>query len=183
MPMRMAWKNRSGAGPTFQLACGKSSLDWEAWPLTGLKKKQLYFTDVELKEAGMPAAALELGLLTKAESASFWKRDEYTFSHLTLQEFLATLYVSTAVLKTKADMAKLLKQVRLADSHLSTFWVFLAGLLSSSMADVLLCALCDWLCQSFALGYPLAKYFSSIDASLKVILEKAALHLLASATS
>ena len=118
----------------------------------GLKKKHLYFTDVELKEAGMPAASLELGLLTKAESASFRKRDEYTFSHLTLQEFLAALYVSTKVLKTNADMAKLLQEVDFGDGHLSTFWVFLAGLLHGGMVEILLHAMCDRLC-SCTLGW------------------------------
>ena len=53
----------------------------------GLQKKQLYFTDVELVKAGMPLEALELGLLVKSASTNFWKRDEYTFSHLTVQEF------------------------------------------------------------------------------------------------
>ena len=64
----------------------------------GLQKKQLYFTDVELFEAGMPLEALELGLLVKSESTNFWKLDEYTFSHLIVQEFLAALYVSNEVL-------------------------------------------------------------------------------------
>ena len=68
----------------------------------GLQKKQLYFTDIELIKAGMPLEALELGLLVKSESTNFWKQDEYTFSHLTVQEFLAALYVSSEVLQTDA---------------------------------------------------------------------------------
>ena len=104
----------------------------------GLQKKQLYFTDVELKEAGMPAEALKLGLLTKSESTNFLKRDEYTFSHLTLQEFLAALYVSREFLQTGADMDKLLRTVSLDDGHLTTFWVFLAGLLEESFVELLL---------------------------------------------
>ena len=109
----------------------------------GLKEKQLYFTDVELKKAGMPAAALELGLLTKSESTKFWKRDEYAFSHLTLQEFLAALYVSSELelLLTDADMAKMLDTVRFEDGHLSTFWVFLAGLLRGGMLKACLHAI------------------------------------------
>ena len=104
----------------------------------GLKEKQLYFTDVELKKAGMPDAALELGLLTKSESTKFWKRDEYAFSHLTLQEFMATLYVSSEVLQTDADMAKLLEMVHFEDGHLSTFWVFLAGVLRLGILEAFL---------------------------------------------
>ena len=109
----------------------------------GLKEKQLYFTDVELKKAGMPAAALELGLLTKSESTKFWKRDEYAFSHLTLQEFMAALYVSSEVLQTDADMAKLLETVRFKDGHLTTFWVFLAGVLRGGILEAFLRAMSD----------------------------------------
>ena len=111
----------------------------------GLKVKKLYFTDVELKKAGMPAAALELGLLTKSESTKFWKRDEYAFSHLTLQEFMAALYVSSEVLQSDADMAKLLKTVRFNDGHLSTFWVFLAGVLRGGILEAFLRAMSDQL--------------------------------------
>ena len=109
----------------------------------GLKEKKLYFTDVELKKAGMPAAALELGLLTKSESTKFWKRDEYAFSHLTLQEFMAALYVSSEVLQTDADMAKLLETVRFEDGHLSTFWVFLVGVLRGGILEAFLRAMSD----------------------------------------
>ena len=104
----------------------------------GLLEKQMYFTDVELDEDGVPEEALELGLLTKSESAKFWEQDEYTFSHLTIQEFLAALYVSSKALQTEVDMAKLLEKVSFLDGHLSTFWVFLAGVLHSKMVDVLL---------------------------------------------
>ena len=109
----------------------------------GLKKKQLYFTDVELKKAGMPATALEFGLLTKSESTKFWKRDEYAFSHLTLQEFLAALYVSSEALQTNADVAKLLETVRFDDGHLSTFWVFLAGSLRGGVLEAFLRAMSE----------------------------------------
>ena len=103
-----------------------------------LQKKQMYFTDVELDSAGVPAEALELGLLTKSESTNFWKRDECAFSHLTLQEFLAAVYVSCEVLQTDGDMARLLEKVSFTDGHLSTYWIFLAGLLQGKFAEVLL---------------------------------------------
>ena len=104
----------------------------------GLQKKQLYFTDVELIKAGMPLEALELGLLVKSESTNFWKRDEYTFSHLTVQEFLAALYVSSKALQTDTDMANLGKNVHFGDGNLTTFWIFLAGLLEGSLVEALL---------------------------------------------
>ena len=104
----------------------------------GLQKKQLYFTDVELIKARMPLEALELGLLVKSESTNFWKRDEYTFSHLIVQEFLAALYVSREVLQTDADMGKLGENVSFGDGHLMTFWIFLAGLLEGSLVEEVL---------------------------------------------
>ena len=104
----------------------------------GLQEKQLYFTDMELIKAGMPLEALELGLLVKSESTNFWKRDEYTFSHLTVQEFLAALYVSSEVLQTDADMAKLRGNVHFCAGHLTMFWIFLAGLLEGSLVEALL---------------------------------------------
>ena len=145
----------------------------------GLKKKQFYFTDVDLKEAGMPIAALELGLLTKAESASFWKRDEYAFSHLTLQEFLAALYVSMEVLNTSADM-QVLQRVGFADDFLSTFWVFLAGLLSDSMVEVLLRAISQF-CLLF--WWNTTGVLQLYHCFFESRLGKAALHPLASAAS
>ena len=105
----------------------------------GLQKKQLYFTDVELFKAGMSLESLELGLLVKTESTNFWKLDEYTFSHLTVQEFLAALYVSNEVLQTDADTAaKLLEDISFGDGHLTTFWIFLAGLLEGSSVEKIL---------------------------------------------
>ena len=104
----------------------------------GLQKKQLYFTEMDMVKAGMPLEALELGLLVKSESTNFWKLGEYTFSHLTVQEFLAALYVSNQLLKTDTDVAKLLENVRFYDGHLTTFWIFLAGLLEGSLVEALL---------------------------------------------
>ena len=101
----------------------------------GLIKKQMYFTEVELDESGVSPEALELGLLTKSEVTEFWKEDEYAFSHLTLQEFVAALYVSTELLQVEADMKKLLEKVSFDDGHLSTFWLFAAGLLTGEMTE------------------------------------------------
>ena len=107
----------------------------------GLQKKQMYFTQGELENAGLPTDALQLGLLMKQETAAIFKEDEFAFSHLTLQEFLSAFYMSGEVLQTRADVAKLLENVSLLDGHLSTFWVFLAGLLRADMVEDLLQAL------------------------------------------
>ena len=103
------------------LELGKMAFD-------GLRKKQMYFTDAELDEAGVSQNALELGLLAKLECTDFQQSEQYAFSHLTLQEFLAAFYTSSEVLRTDTDIDDLLKLVRFEDGHLSTFWVFLSGL-------------------------------------------------------
>ena len=104
----------------------------------GLKKKQMYFTGEELENAGVPLEVLELGLLTKSEITEFWTQEEYAFSHLTLQEFLAALYTSNDVLCTEPDMARLLETTSFSDGHLSTFWRFVAGLLKCDIAETFL---------------------------------------------
>ena len=109
----------------------------------GLQKKQMYFTEEELEEAGLATEALELGFLTKAESSAFQEVDEFTFSHLTLQEFLSALYVISEVLKTGADLPALLQKASLEGDHLSLFWVFVAGLLSGDLVEDLLNTICQ----------------------------------------
>ena len=109
----------------------------------GLQSRQLYFTDIELDDAGVPAAPLELGFLSKSESDVFCKRDEFAFWHLALQEFLAALYVSSEVLKSKAELDTLLERVKFEDGRLNTFWIFLAGLVSWETAEALLSRLCQ----------------------------------------
>ena len=101
----------------------------------GLQKEQLYFTDVEMEEAGVATEALQLGLMIRCESTEFWKRDEYTFSHLTMQEFLAALYASSEASRRGGELAV---QVKFKDSHLDTFWVFLAGLLDGDTTEAVI---------------------------------------------
>ena len=129
-----SFRDMSKAPPKLReliLGLGKVAYD-------GLQKKQMYFTEGKLEEAGLPSEALQLGLLTKSESTDIFQEDKFAFWHLTLQEFLSAFYVSAEVLKTSADVAKLLEKVRLLDGHLSTFWVFLAGLLRADTVEDLL---------------------------------------------
>ena len=104
----------------------------------GLQEEQLYFTDVKLEEAGVVTEALQLGFMMKCESTEFWKRDEYTFSHLTMQEFLAALYASSEASRRGGELGKLAVQVKFKDSHLDTFWVFLAGLLDGDTTEAVI---------------------------------------------
>ena len=122
----------------------------------GLQKKQMYFTEEELEEAGLATDALELGFLTKAESSAFQEEYEFTFSHLTLQEFFSALYVTSQVLKTGADLPTLLQKANLEDGHLSLFWVFVAGLLSGDLVEDLLNTICQRMKE------PSARLFSGV---------------------
>ena len=94
----------------------------------GICEKLFFFSSADLENASVPATALELGLLTKAESDDFWRSDKYSFSHLTVQEFLSALYASQNLVRRERDVVELVRKLGFP-GHLSTFWEFLAGFL------------------------------------------------------
>ena len=106
-----------------------------------LKCKDLsYF---ELEEEDLPAEAIALGFLEHMQSTSASEEDQYGFRHLTMQEYLAALYVCAEALKKEGDVVKLVKQLGCGaeSGHLNTFWVFVAGLLEINLREELLCAI------------------------------------------
>ena len=106
----------------------------------GLQKKQLYFTDIDLADAEIPASVLELGLLIEVESCDSSELSQYTysFSHLSVQEFLAALYVCEAKIQTAEDLKNLVQRNTLEGGHLRMFWCFLSGLLSADLVEAFL---------------------------------------------
>ena len=104
-----------------------------------LKCKDLsYF---ELEEEDLPAEAIALGFLEHMQSTSASEEDQYGFRHLTMQEYLAALYVCAEVLKKEGDVVKLVEQLGAESGHLNTFWVFVAGLVEINLREELLCAI------------------------------------------
>ena len=106
-----------------------------------LKRKDLsYF---ELDDEELSEEAVQLGFLEHTQASSLYEADQYGFRHLTVQEYLAALYASTEVLKTADDVARLVKEVGCGEKagHLNTFWVFVSGLLPSTLRENLLCSI------------------------------------------
>ena len=102
-----------------------------------LKRKDL--TYFELEEEDMSTEAMQLGFLEHVQASSLCEGDQYGFRHLTLQEFLAALYVSKNVLKNVQDIEGLVRELGCGPEagHLNTFWVFTAGLLEESLCEEL----------------------------------------------
>ena len=105
-----------------------------------LKRKDLsYF---ELGDEGLSPEAVNLGFLVHVHGTAS-SEDQYGFRHLTMQEYLAALYTCTKTLRSAGDVAKLVGELGCGEEagHLNTFWVFVAGLLDSSLREELLCAI------------------------------------------
>ena len=106
-----------------------------------LKQKDLsYF---KLEDEDLSSEAVSLGFLEHVQATSQSEEDQYGFRHLTMQEFLAALYACSKVLKTAADVMALAGEFGCGKEagHLNTFWVFVAGLLETSLWEELLCAI------------------------------------------
>ena len=107
----------------------------------GLKRKDLsYF---ELGDEGLSSEAVELGFLEQVQATSSSSEDRYGFRHLTVQEYMASLYVCAAVLKCEGDVARLVDELGCGEEsgHLNTFWVFVAALLNRALREELFCSI------------------------------------------
>ena len=108
-----------------------------------LKKKDLsYF---ELEEEDLSAEAVGLGFLEHVQSTISSEEDRYGFRHLTVQEYLAAVYVCREVLKNAEDVVRLAQELGCGEEsgHLNTFWVFVASLVDSSLREELFCAIAE----------------------------------------
>ena len=105
----------------------------------GLLCQQLCFSDTDLAKAEVHPSALEVGLLTEVESGATWKPDRYMFCHVTIQEFLAALYVSCSPeVHTPARMKDLIANIDLSNRYMRMFVVFTAGLVTAEIGEALL---------------------------------------------
>ena len=106
-----------------------------------LKRKDLsYF---ELGDERLSSEAVELGFLEQVQATSSTGEDRYGFRHLTVQEYMASLYVCAAVLKCEGDVARLVDELGCGEEsgHLNTFWVFVAALLDTRLQEELFCSI------------------------------------------
>ncbi|XP_028827872.1 NACHT, LRR and PYD domains-containing protein 12-like [Denticeps clupeoides] len=124
-----------------------------------LQKGKILFTEKDLKQCGIDVtdAAVHCGMCTEIfkEDAKFFKAKLYCFVHLTVQEFLAALYVfycyvsrnmkalkSLHTIKWKVSFDKLLKaavdqSVKSQNGHLDLFLRFLLGISLESNQSLL----------------------------------------------
>ena len=119
----------------------KSVLEVGQMAFDRLKRKDLSF--FELVEEDLSPCALELGFLEHMQATALLEEDQYGFRHLTLQEYLAALYVCSEVLKEAGDASRLVEELGCGQEagHLNTFWVFVAGLAKESLLEELLGAI------------------------------------------
>ena len=131
--LRGAFKHLEKApGKLFEhvLEVGKVAFD-------RLKSKDLsYF---ELEDEDLSPESIELGFLEHVQARSLSEVDQYGFRHLTIHEYLASLYACSKVVKKAGDVARLAEELGCGPEagHLNTFWVFVAGLLDSSRHEEL----------------------------------------------
>ena len=96
-----------------------------------MRTDRAYFTEADLQEVTDNEDMLKLGLLTKSDSPT-----RYAFRHRAVQEFLSAFHVAKSGERGKLEMEDLLQRV--GDSRLSSFWVFLAGLLQGDQVEHLM---------------------------------------------
>ena len=106
-----------------------------------LNRKDLSYFEVQ--DEDLSPEAVQLGFLEHVQATSPSRANQLGFRHLTVQEYLAALYASVVELKRVEDVTALVEQLGCDNlaGHLSTFWVFVAGLLESSLREALFCAI------------------------------------------
>ncbi|XP_065196054.1 uncharacterized protein LOC135827493 isoform X1 [Sycon ciliatum] len=121
-------------------------VDIGKFALSMLTRKQLIFSEEDVQEYGLSDEAICLGLLvTCEESLSKDAVRQYRFSHLTVQEHLAAIYQSQALLHdhriTRASIVQLVDDLGAESGHLRMFWILLCARLNAGQAEWLVNAL------------------------------------------
>ena len=99
--------------------------------------QRLVFTERELLNEAILGEALEMGLLVVCDRVSANYEKQYRFSHLTLQESLAALYVFFTGVMTSRKIVQLVESIGPDDGHVRTFWMLLAAKLNSDCLETL----------------------------------------------
>ena len=109
----------------------------------GLSKKQVMFTETEVKSAGCLGAALELGFLSLSPGVNIpgHGEDAFTFQHHTMTEFFAAVHAVRQYIRPgKKSVAELLEEHG-TDGDYERFWPFVSGLLTGEECETFLSSL------------------------------------------
>ena len=102
-----------------------------------LLDQRLVFTEKELADELILRDALDMGLLVVCHRFSADREKQYRFSHLTLQESLASLYVFFTGTMTSRKIVQLVESIGPDAGHMHTFWTLLAARLNSECFETL----------------------------------------------
>ena len=102
-----------------------------------LVRRKVVFTDADFKLFSLSSAARTLGMLIACDTASPQSRTQWRFSHLALQEALASRYIASRS-PSAADVAWLVQRLGAFTGSLNMFWRLLATELDSESVNVLI---------------------------------------------
>ena len=102
--------------------------------------KKVVFSDRDLDEQQVSKESRSLGLLVACESLSYPCVGQWQFSHLSVQECLASQYIASTA-PDASDVEFLVRQVGALTGHLSTFWCLLASQLAPNAKEALISAI------------------------------------------
>ena len=106
-----------------------------------LLAQRLVFSEKELRSHSVLRDAVTLGLLVACDRSSGDRVKQWRFSHLTLQESLAALYVFECGRMSSQKIVQLVEFIGPDAGHMRTFWVLLAARLDSDCLETLVNAL------------------------------------------
>eukprot|EP00117_Sycon_ciliatum_P037877 scpid35457/ scgid28243/ len=102
--------------------------------------KKVVFSDRDLDEQQVSKESRSLGLLVACESLSYPCVGQWQFSHLSVQECLASQYIASTA-PNASEVEFLVRQVGALTGHLSTFWCLLASQLAPDAKEALISAI------------------------------------------
>ena len=106
-----------------------------------LLAQRLVFSEKELRSHSVLRDAVILGLLVACDRSSGDRVKQWRFSHLTLQESLAALYVFECGKMSSRKIVQVVEFIGPDAGHMRTFWVLLAARLDSDCLETLVNAL------------------------------------------
>ena len=116
-------------------------LDLGKFAFENLLAQRLVFSEKELRSHSVLPDTVTLGLLVACDRSSGDRVKQWRFSHLILQESLATLYFFECGKMSSRKIVQLVEFIGPDAGHMRTFWVLLAARLDSDCLETLVNAL------------------------------------------